>query len=357
MYMNKSFFSILFIVVMANPSFSQKKENASYSGNPAFPGWYADPEAHIYNRTYWIYPTYSDDYKTVTQQADSLSPFQKEIQKNTITKQYLKQTFLDAFSSEDLVHWEKHPHILDVKNVPWAAYAVWAPTITEKDGKYYLFFGANDIQNDQQPGGMGIAVSDNPGGPFKDYLGKPLINKFYNGAQPIDPNVFRDTDGQYYLLYGGWKHCNIGKLNSDFTGFVPFADGSIFKSITPDKYVEGPFMFVRNKKYYFMWSEGGWFGPDYSVAYAVGDSPFGPFKRVGKILQQDPEVATGAGHHSVLNIPGTDDWYIVYHRRPLGETNGNHREVCIDRMYFDKQGNILPVKMTTQGVKERKLSK
>ena len=105
---------------------------------------------------------------------------------------------------------QKHPHVLDIKNVSWAAYAVWAPSITEKDGKYYLFFGANDIQNDNQPGGIGIAVSDNPGGPFIDYLGKPLINKFYNGAQPIDQDVFRDTDGQYYLIYGGWKHCNIG---------------------------------------------------------------------------------------------------------------------------------------------------
>jgi hypothetical protein len=116
-------------------------------------------------------------------------------------------------------------------------------------------------------------------------------------------------------------------------------------------------MFVRNNKYYFMWSEGGWTGPDYSVAYAVGDSPFGPFKRVGKILQQDPKVATGAGHHSVINIPGTDDWYIVYHRRPLTETNGNHREVCIDRMYFDKDGNILPVKITKTGVDKRVLKK
>jgi len=356
MNFTKILFTLFLLVATVNPSFSQKKEKVLYSGNPIFPGWYADPEAHIYNKEYWVYPTYSDSYKNISEPPDSLSAIQKEAQKNTINKSYLKQTFLDAFSSKDLVHWEKHPHVLDIKNVSWAAYAVWAPSITEKDGKYYLFFGANDIQNDKQPGGMGIAVADNPGGPFVDYLGKPLINKFYNGAQPIDPDVFRDTDGQYYLIYGGWRHCNIGKLNADFTGFVPFADGTLFKSITPDQYVEGPFMFVRNKKYYFMWSEGNWTGPDYSVAYAVGDSPFGPFKRVGKILQEDPKVATGAGHHSVLNIPGTDDWYIIYHRRPLGETDGNHREVCIDRMYFDKDGNILPVKITFQGVKERKLA-
>lgn len=349
------FILTFFFILSGLVSFSQKNKEKVKSGNPIFPGWYADPEAHIYNNTYWVYPTYSDDYKDVPSGRTALSDYQKKIQSNTISAGYKRQTFLDAFSSKDLVHWTKHPHILDIKDVKWAAYAVWAPSITEKDGKYYLFFGANDIQNDQQPGGMGIAVSDSPGGPFVDYLGKPLIDKFYNGAQPIDPYVFKDTDGQYYLIYGGWKHCNIGKLNGDFTGFVPFEDGTLFKEITPEKYVEGSYMFVRNHKYYFMWSEGGWTGPDYSVAYAVGDSPFGPFNRVGKILQQDSTVATGAGHHSVINIPGTDDWYIVYHRRPLGETDGNHRVVCIDRMYFDKEGNILPVKITKSGVDERKL--
>jgi hypothetical protein len=102
-----------------------------------------------------------------------------------------------------------------------------------------------------------------------------------------------------------------------------------------------------------MWSEGGWTGPNYSVAYAIGDSPTGPFTRIGKILQQNPQVATGAGHHSVIHIPGTDDYYIVYHRRPLGDTNGHHREVCIDRMYFNDDGTIRPVEITFEGVERR----
>jgi beta-xylosidase len=325
------------------------------AGNPVFPGWYADPEAIIFDSAYWIYPTYSDDYNG-PDRSKIFSDYQKQLQKNTINQQYLKQTFLDAFSSADLTNWKRHSHVLDIKDVKWAAYSIWAPSITRKDGKYYLFFGANDIQNNDQPGGIGVAVSDNPGGPFIDHIGKPLVDKFYNGAQPIDQFVFKDADGQYYLVYGGWRHCNIGKLNSDFTGFVPYADGTIFKSITPDNYVEGPFMFIRNGKYYFMWSEGDWTGPGYSVAYAIGDSPFGPFKRIGKVLQQDPAIATGAGHHSVINIPGTDDWYIVYHRRPLTTTNGNHRETCIDRMYFDKDGLILPVKITKEGVEARRVN-
>jgi beta-xylosidase len=181
------------------------------------------------------------------------------------------------------------------------------------------------------------------------------VGKIHNKAQPIDQFVFKDKDGAYYLIYGGWGHCNIAKLNDDFTGFIPFSDGTTFREVTPKGYVEGPVMFIRNSKYYFMWSEGGWTGPNYSVAYAVASSPFGPFERVGKILQQDPAVARGAGHHSVIQIPGTDEWYIVYHRRPLTETDGNHRETCIDRMTFDEKGNINPVKITVEGVQPRAL--
>jgi hypothetical protein len=104
-----------------------------------------------------------------------------------------------------------------------------------------------------------------------------------------------------------------------------------------------------------MWSEGGWTGPNYSVAYAIADSPQGPFQRIGRILQQDPAIATGAGHHSVIHVPNSNDWYIVYHRRPLGETDANHRVVCIDRMQFDGEGKILPVKITFEGVEKREL--
>ncbi|MFT3901551.1 MAG: glycoside hydrolase family 43 protein [Niabella sp.] len=299
------------------------------TGNPVFPGWYADPEAVIFGKTYWIYPTYSAPYE--------------------------KQIFMDAYSSKDLVNWQKHARIIDTASVKWAKRAMWAPAIIKKGKKYFLFFGANDIQSDNEAGGIGVAVSSKPQGPFRDYLGKPLVDKFYNGAQPIDQFVFKDKDGKYYLIYGGWRHCNIARLKDDFTGFIPFADGSTFKEITPKGYVEGPLMFIHNNKYYFMWSEGGWTGPDYCVAYAVADSPFGPFESKGKILQQNPAIATGAGHHSVIKLPGKDEWYIVYHRHPLGEKDGNARVVCIDKMNFDKDGNILPVVMTHEGVDKRKL--
>ena len=302
----------------------QASAQAGTSGNPILPGWYADPEAHVFNGEYWIYPTYSAPYD--------------------------EQTFMDAFSSKDLVTWTKHDRVLDAANVKWATRALWAPSVVENNGWYYLFFGANDIQNDRQTGGIGVARARRPAGPFEDYLGRPLINRFHNGAQPIDQFVFKDRDGTFYIVYGGWRHCNIARLNDDFTGFVPFPDGSTFKEITPQGYVEGAFMLLKDGKYYFMWSEGGWTGPDYAVAYAVGTSPFGPFGRVGRILEQDPSVATGAGHHSVLQVPGSGRLYIVYHRRPLGETDRNHRVVCIDELRFDAEGFIVPVVITKTGV-------
>ena len=292
------------------------------AGNPVIQGWYADPEGIVYDKTYWIYPTFSAPYE--------------------------KQVFFDAFSSPDLVHWTKHSRILDTASVKWAKRAMWAPSVIKKGKQYFFFFGANDIQSDKERGGIGLAVASKPEGPYKDYLGHPLVDKFHNGAQPIDQFVFHDKDNKYYLIYGGWRHCNIAQLTDDFKGFKPHADGSTFREITPEGYVEGPFMFIRNNKYYFMWSEGGWTGPDYCVAYAIADSPFGPFKRIGKILQQDASIATGAGHHSV--IQNGDDYYIVYHRRPLTETDGNSRETCIDRMYFDEQGLIKPVVITKEGV-------
>ncbi|KRG44200.1 arabinan endo-1,5-alpha-L-arabinosidase [Stenotrophomonas panacihumi] len=298
---------------------------AKTSGNPILPGWYADPEAAVFGKTYWIYPT-----------------------RSTV---YAQQVGFDAFSSPDLVHWTRHPDVLSIAAVSWARQALWAPSVVEKDGKYYLFFAANDIQSDDEVGGIGVAVADRPEGPYHDLLGKPLVGAFHNGAQPIDQFVFKDDDGTWYMIYGGWRHANIVRLKDDFTGVLPLADGTLFKEITPaPEYVEGSLMFKRGGHYYYMWSEGGWGGPDYSVAYAIADVPTGPFKRIGKILQQDPKVATSAGHHSLIHVADDDSWYIVYHRRPLGDTARDHRVVAIDRMSFDAQGHILPVKMTTEGV-------
>lgn len=330
---NTNYFLLASIVILFGCSTTQKQ--VQKSGNPIFEGWYADPEGLVFGDEFWIYPTFSDDYE--------------------------KQVFFDAFSSKDLITWEKHSRILDTTIITWAKQAMWAPSVVEKDGQYYFFFGANDLQRKgsvyfdenisvNQTGGIGIAVADSPGGPFTDYLGKPLIDDFYNDAQPIDQFVYKDSDNQYYMFYGGWGKCNLVKLNDDFTGFMPWEDSTIFKDVTPENYVEGPVLFQRNGKYYFMWSEGGWTNGTYKVAYGIADKITGPFQRIGTILESDENVATGAGHNSVINIPGTDRWLMVYHRRPIPNEDRDHRVTCIDKLEFNDDGTIKPVIMTFEGV-------
>lgn len=305
------------------------------AGNPihASDQWYADPEGVVFGETFWIFPTTSARYDD--------------------------QTHFDAFSSSDLVSWERHERVLSSHDIEWAHRAMWAPSVVENDGRYFLFFSANDLQRpggplydpndpDNHAGGIGVAVASRPEGPYQDHLGHALIADFYNDAQPIDQFVF-EADGVWYIVYGGWRRCNIGQLDDSFTRLKPFPDGETFKDITPDGYVEGPTMFERGGLWYFLWSEGSWGNDTYHVVYATGPSPLGPWQRQGTILRSDETIATGAGHNSVVRAPGTDDWYIIYHRRPIPNQGRDHRVTCVDEMRFDGNGRILPVQMTWSG--------
>jgi beta-xylosidase len=291
-------------------------QDTPMSGNPLFDGWYADPELHYFAGRYYIYPTTSRD------------PHQ--------------QTFFECWSSADLTNWSNEGVILDFNDVPWSTnYAAWAPSCAEKNGKYYLYFSAGD------GAGLGVAVSDSPAGPFRDAIKHPLVGYYPHGAQPIDAHCFVDDDGRAYLYFGGHGHCVVAPLTPTMC-----AIHRNFREITPSPtYVEGPFMVKRRGVYYLMWSEGGWGNHTYLAAYGVADSPYGPFEYAGKILENNPEVAQGAGHHSVLHLPNTDDeWVICYHRRPLHETAANHRIVCLDRLVFRDDGTIAPVTLTHTGV-------
>ncbi|MFC5652701.1 glycoside hydrolase family 43 protein [Paenibacillus solisilvae] len=288
--------------------------------NPIVPGWYADPEARTYEGKYWIYATRS-------------------------FTEYTQQMNLDAFSSDDLINWDKHEAIIEMSDFPYIWRAVWAPTIIESKGKYYLVFASNDIQNNDEIGGLEIAVSDTPEGPFRGYLGKSLIDRFIHNAQPIDAHLFKDDDGSIYLYYGGWRHCNVAKMNEDMTGFVSFENGETFLSITPEGYVEGPCMIKKDGLYYLMWSLGDWVNGSYRVAYGVSDNPLGPFDNKGTVLERQEPIAEGPGHHGFLHIPEEDEWLIVYHRRIIGDTEAGNRMLCIDKMEIG-DGEIKPIVMT-----------
>lgn len=299
--------------------------------NPLFGRHRADPQIRCFGGTYWIFPT-------GTSQGQGF----------------------DAYSSQDLKTWTCHPGALKMEDISWARACMWAPDVQVRDGKYYFFFSANDaypvdrehgdltphrLPAPQQYGGIGVAVADRPEGPYRDWIGRPLIDQFWNRAQPIDQYVFQ-YDGGWYMVYGGWRRCNLVRLAPDFRSLQTLDDGTLYREVTPHDYVEAPLMFERNGIWYFMYSAGKWTDGSYRVNYSVGKTPFGPFTFKGTVLASQPPIATGPGHHSVLNLPGTDEWYICYHRRPIPNPR-SLRVTCLDRMYFDDHGDILPVVMTT----------
>lgn len=294
--------------------------------NPIDTSWYADPEARFYNGKYYIYVT------------QSFTEFERQLN-------------IDMFVSEDLQTWEKKANIINMEDFPWAHLAIWAPTVVEHGGKYYMIFASNDIHQDFEGGGLEIAVADSPEGPFRGYLNAALVGNIVNGAQPIDAHLFKDDDGTIYLYYGGWGHCNIAIMNDDMTGFVPYEDGSIFKEITPEDYVEGPCMLKKDNLYYFMWSSGDWMDDSYGVNYGVADNPFGPFRKLDRILKSQDGIATGPGHNGYLNINGGDELLMVYHRHPLGAKKAGDRVLCIDKMQV-QDGKISPVTMTDRCILE-----
>ncbi|THV42548.1 hypothetical protein FAB82_05075 [Glycomyces buryatensis] len=290
--------------------------------NATLPGLFADPNLVEFDGTYYLFPT-TDGYPGWS------------------------GTQYKAFSSQDLVNWTDHGVILDLEaDVSWADNSAWAPGIAEKDGKYYFYFSGG-LASGNTSKQLGVAVSDSPTGPFEDALGHPLVEAGSYGGQMIDPAVFTDDDGQSYLYWGQGSAHQV-PLNDDMISF----DAEQVQTYQPTDYNEGSFVVKRDETYYFMWSENDTRSEDYQVAYATGSSPTGPWsERVGAILQKDPSQGIlGTGHHSVLQVPGTDEWYIAYHRFAIPDGDGTHRETMIDHLQFNADGSIEPVVPTLEGV-------
>ncbi|WP_242642670.1 family 43 glycosylhydrolase [Lentzea alba] len=289
---------------------------AAVMNSPALPGYNADPNIVRFGDTYYIYAT-TDGFPGWS------------------------STSFNAWSSKDLVNWTKHEKILDLgPGVSWADSRAWAPTIAQKNGKYYFYFCADAK--------IGVAVADSPTGPFTDVLGKPLIASNPNGGQAIDPAVFTDDNGQSYLYWGNGE-AYVVPLNADMTSF----DATKIKHVTGlDGFREGLFMTKRGGTYHLTWSIDDTGSENYRVGYATVTGPMldGLVNR-GVVLEKDPSLGIlGTGHHSIVQAPGTDDWYIAYHRFAIPGGDGTHREVTIDRLRFNADGTMAKVVPTLQSV-------
>ncbi len=318
--------------------------NLSYTGkgNPILPGFHADPEILYSNKTgkYYIYST--------TDGKPGWGGY----------KYYV-------YSSADLKEWKNEGVALDAKSdqIAWANGNLWAPAaieVKQKNGsyKYYLYFSANPNDNGRKQ--MGVAVSDSPTGPFVD-LGQPLLAKNHPGCngQLIDVDVFMDPVSKKPYLYWGNSFMagaelepNMTKIKDETVTVMTPKGGSL----RDYAYREAPYVFYRNGLYYFMWSVDDTGAANYHVAYGTSKSPLGPIE-VAKdpiVLIQDPQHEIyGTAHNSVIQKPGTDEWYIVYHRINKDYIHfqpGVHREVCIDKLEFNADGTIKRVVPTHGGI-------
>lgn len=318
--------------------------NRSYTGqgNPILPGFHADPEILYSNKTgkYYIYST--------TDGKPGWGGY----------KYYV-------YSSADLKEWKNEGVALDAKSdqIAWANGNLWAPAaieVKQKNGsyKYYLYFSANPNDNGRKQ--MGVAVSDSPTGPFVD-LGQPLLAKNHPGCngQLIDVDVFMDPVSKKPYLYWGNSFMAGAELEPNMTKIkdetvtVMTPKGGNLRDYA---YREAPYVFYRNGLYYFMWSVDDTGAANYHVAYGTSKSPLGPIE-VAKdpiVLIQDPQHEIyGTAHNSVIQKPGTDEWYIVYHRINKDYIHfqpGVHREVCIDKLEFNADGTIKRVVPTHGGI-------
>ena len=314
---------------------SKEMGHIAIPNNPVLQGFHADPEILYSHQTkkYYIYST-------------------------TDGQPGWGGWNFTVFSSDNLKDWKDEGVMLDLKSdqVSWANGNAWAPCIEEKkmDGKYkyFFYFSGNPVAGGGKQ--IGVAVADSPTGPFKD-LGHPIVTDSPVGhGQQIDVDVFTDPVSGKPYLYWGNGYMAGAELNEDMVSIkentvtVMTPKGGTLKDYA---YREAPYVFYRNGLYYFMWSVDDTGSPNYHVAYGTSKSPLGPIKVAKKpvVLIQDPvKEIYGPAHNSVLQIPGTDEWYMVYHRinknfidREKGP--GVHREVCIDRMEFNPDGTIRKV--------------
>lgn len=312
----------------------------------------ADPSAHVFNGKIYIYPSHDVDA------GDAFD----DLGSHFAMEDYHILS-MDSPTSEAV----DNGVALHVNDVPWAAKQMWAPDAAEKDGNYYLFFPAKDHDGIFK---IGVAVSDSPVGRFTP---QPEAIK---GSFSIDPAVFKDDDGSYYMYFGGiwggqlqrWRNgkfnaeqpespfaflpdenepalCpKIAKLTDDLLEFTEEAKDivitdengqSLLQGDTDRRFFEASWLHKYNDKYYFSYSTGD----THYLCYAIGDNPYGPFKYAGRILEP---VVGWTSHHSICAFE--NKWYLFYHDSSLSKGVTHLRSVKVTELIHDENGFIKTIK-------------
>ncbi|MFC2137095.1 family 43 glycosylhydrolase [Bacteroidota bacterium] len=274
------------------------------SQKPILQDFHADPSIHKWDGKFWIYPSH-----------------------DIAGSDWWNMVDWHCFSSNDLVNWTDHGVIFSLDNVSWAEKWAWAPDCMKYNDKYYFYFTADDQ--------IGVAISENPFGPFKDTLGKPLIEKGEGETRVMDPAIFIDDDEEIYL-YFGQNAARVVKLNKDMIS----RKGEII-NLEVQNFHEGAWMHKKDSIYYLSY-------PSYMgdltanlLEYSISNSPLGPFEYKGVILDNRSRNV----HHSIIDIE--DQWYLFYH---IQGPSPYERQVCAEYLYYNEDGTIKPIEMTKEGI-------
>lgn len=307
----------------------------------------ADPSAHVFNGKIYIYPSHD---------IDANIPF------DDLGSHFAMEDYHVISMDHPTAEAIDHGVALHVKDVAWANKQMWAPDANEKDGTYYLFFPAKDHDGIFR---IGVATSDSPVGPF---IPKPEPIK---GSFSIDPAVFKDEDGKYYMYFGGiwggqlqrWRTdefkaigegplahlpednepalcAKIAQLSNDLTAFtenpkdvliIDENGNPLLAGDTDRRFFEASWMHKHQGKYYFSYSTGD----THFICYAIGDNPYGPFKYAGRILEP---VVGWTSHHSICEFEGKT--YLFYHDSSLSKGVTHLRSIKVTEITYDEHGYI-----------------
>lgn len=307
--------AIITLVLMSCSKNKTEDIEFTYNGNPLVRHIYtADPSARVFNNRMYVYTSHDEDT------ADA--------------NQHFYMINWHVFSSDNLKDWIDHGAVFSLDDISWADKQAWAPDCIERNGKYYFYYPVEQTM-------IGVAVSDSPTGPFNDPLDKPLINNLNDtlvvGREPIDPAIFIDYDGQAYM-YFGCRDARVVKLKDNMIELDGEIEPVVIKGNEEDTennggfYGEAPWVFNREGKYYFVYSNG--WAPQSTIIYAMGNSPMGPFEYIGEVMSP---VKAGTSHCSIVEF--NNKWYIFYHNNSLSD-NGKRRSVCFDEINFAPDDKI-----------------
>ena len=331
-YYKNLFISNLIILMMLfmNLSCVQKSPEGSEStdepaqkqiNNPVIKDKFtADPAVMVYNNTVYLFAGHDeapDDFNF-----------------------YRMNEWL-VYSSTDLVNWTEHQVPLKTSDFEWASGDAWAAQVIERNGKFYWYV---TVEHGTIPGkSIGVAVSDSPTGPFKDAIGKALITNDMTIEHTditwddIDPTVFIDDDGQAYLYWGNTA-CYWAKLKENMVEL----DGEIHHVDLP-YYTEAPWIHKHDDWYYLSYA---YQFPE-KTAYAMSKSITGPWEYKGILNELSGNCNTN--HQSIIEYK--DQWYFIYHTGGIQPNGGSfRRSVCIDHLYYNEDGTIKRVVMTSEGI-------